>query len=192
MTSVSGKSPGKPSKNAIKDEKGVSSPDKKASTTSRKRAVSAGSKAAPAIRMEQGKTVESSKPSDKEKKILMAAERERELEEKQARKEREKEIKEAEKERKEEEKRRRVERKEIVEWGASTVGYTQAEREAMKHNLKFEDRFNGMLENKKDFEFDPSVSKGPSQVSVNNDSPRICYINGLCRLSLTQAASLTS
>lgn len=98
----------------------------------------------------------------------MAAEKERVLEEKQLRREREKEMKEAEKERKEEEKRRRAETKQLVEWGASTVGYTKAELEAMKHNIKFEERFTGMLENKKDFDFDATLAKGPSQVGINH------------------------
>ena len=132
----------------------------------------------------------SSSPSDKEKEELMAAEKERvreekqlrrerekemkeaekerKEEEKQLRREREKEMKEAEKERKEEEKRRRAETKQLVEWGASTVGYTKEELEAMKHNNKFEERFTGMLENKKDFDFDANLAKGPSQVGINH------------------------
>ncbi|MCJ1249394.1 hypothetical protein MMC30_006617 [Trapelia coarctata] len=101
---------------------------------------------------------------DKEKQALMAAEKEREQEEKALRREREKERREAEKERKEEEKRRREETKKLVEWGASTVGYTKEELAAMKHNIKFEERFTGMLENKKDFEFEPAISGGPSQI----------------------------
>ncbi|TAQ87233.1 hypothetical protein B7494_g4480 [Chlorociboria aeruginascens] len=98
------------------------------------------------------------------KKQLMKEEKERELEERRLRREREKEQREDEKERKAEEKRKREETKKLVEWGASTVGYTPAELEAMKHKIKFEERFNGMLENKTDYEFDPTAPRGPSQV----------------------------
>ena len=94
------------------------------------------------------------------------AERERELEEKKLRREREKEMREDEKERKEEEKRRREETRKLVEWGASTVGYSKEELAAMKQKLNFEDRFTGMLENKRDFEFDPAIARGPSQVRL--------------------------
>ena len=101
---------------------------------------------------------------DEEKKALMVAERERELEEKKLRREREREWREAEKERKEEEKRRREQQKKNVEWAASTLGYTKEELAAMKHNIKFEERFNGMLENKREFDYDATPSNGPSQV----------------------------
>jgi hypothetical protein len=44
------------------------------------------------------------------------------------------------------------------------VGYTKEGLAAMKHNIKFEERFNGMLENKEDVRFDAAAPRGPSQV----------------------------
>ena len=103
---------------------------------------------------------------DEEKKALMKAERARELEEKRLRREREKELREAEKERKEEEKQRREEQKKNVEWAASTLAYTKEELAAMRQNIKFEERFKGMLENKHEFEYDTTLANGPSQVRL--------------------------
>lgn len=123
---------------------------------------------------------------DEEKKALMEAERERELEEKKMRRERERKCKQAEKERKEEEKRRREEQKKNVEWAASTLGYIKEELAAMKHNIKFEERFNGMLENKREFDYDATPANDPSQVRfpyVSSDSINIlrivldCYLH---------------
>ena len=118
---------------------------------------------------------------DGEKKALMMAERERELEEKRLRREREKELREAEKERKQEEKQRREEQKKNVEWATATWGYTKEELAAMKHNIKFEDRFNGMLENKRDFDYDPTLANGPSQ--VRRHSRYLCLRELLTQIS---------
>ena len=128
---------------------------------------------------------------DDEKKALMEAERERELEEKRLRRERERELREAEKERKEEEKRRREEQKRNVEWAASTLGYTKEELAAMKNNIKFEERFKGMLENKHEYGYDTTVANGPSQVRLQVIQWQK-YTDGCSRLLLTQVDSSTN
>ena len=117
-----------------------------------------------------------------EKETLLEEERERLRQEREERKETERERREEGKEaraearkqraedaafKREQEKARREQQKANVEWATSTKSFTDEEKAAMKAKMEttFDNRFTGMMENKKEYEFDTTSVGGPSQVS---------------------------